>query len=54
MAKKPMTKKKKCCLSMLVIIALGLIFYCILPPHKKMQLRYLLKQAPSLPGRYMV
>jgi len=54
MARKPMSKKKKCCLSMLVIIVLGIICYCALPPHKKQQLRFLLKQAPSLPGRYMV
>ena len=54
MAKKQISKKKKLCLSMILIVSLGIIFYCVLPPHKKQQLRFLIKQLPSLPGRYMV
>lgn len=49
-----MTKKKKFGLFMTAIVVLGIVFYCVLPPHKKQQLRFLLKQAHSLPGRYMV
>ncbi|HOG06818.1 MAG: hypothetical protein M0P04_02940 [Syntrophales bacterium] len=49
-----MTKKKKFFLSVIVVAILGIVFYRFLPPHRKQQLRFLLKQAPSLPGRYMV
>lgn len=38
----------------LVLAAIGFFVYRSMPPHRKMQLRFALKQLPSLPGRYMV
>jgi hypothetical protein len=37
----------------MAIVVLGIVSIAS-PPHKKQQLRFLLKQAHSLPGRYMV
>lgn len=37
-----------------IILALGAYVWHALPPHRKLQLRFILKQAPSIPGRYLV
>ena len=38
----------------MILIAAGAIIWSSLPEHRKLQLRFIMKQVPYLPGRYMV
>jgi hypothetical protein len=38
----------------MLAIGAGVFVWSKLPEHRKLQLRFILKQVPYLPGRYMV
>jgi hypothetical protein len=42
------------CIKLMLVIGTGILVWSKLPEHRKLQLRFIMKQVPYLPGRYMV